>query len=201
MQENWIRSGRVSRMANFSCKWYVLTCLWDIRAEGLAIHYPRSWGVWKLHLFRNLKMISGNHCHLLAEIWPLNPDTYLRVKAMVFPVVRYGCESWTVKKAEHWRTDAFELLCWRRLMRVPWTARRPNQSILKKISPEYSLEGLTLKLKLQYFGHLMRRTERLLLIHTKTPRHRDSWPPEEKNSIRGQRPGLIAQNFCVIKFY
>ena len=83
------------------------------------------------------------------------------VKAMVFPVVVYGCESWTVKKAEHQRIDAFELWCWRRLLRVPWTARRSNQSILKEISPEYSLEGLMLKLKLQYFGHLMRSTDSL----------------------------------------
>ena len=77
------------------------------------------------------------------------------VKAMVFPVVMYGCESWTIKKAEHQRTDAFELWCWRRLLRVPWTARRSNQSILKEIDPEYSVEGLMLKVKLQYFGHLM----------------------------------------------
>ena len=77
------------------------------------------------------------------------------VKAMVFPVVMYGCESWTVKKAEHRRIDAFEVWCWRRLSRIPWTARRSNQSILKEIRPEYSLEGLMLKLKLQYFGHLM----------------------------------------------
>ena len=83
------------------------------------------------------------------------------VKAMVFPVVMYGCESWTIKKAESQRTDDFELWCWRRLLRVPWTARRSNQSILKEISPEYSLEGLMLKLKLQYFGHLMRRTDSL----------------------------------------
>ena len=83
------------------------------------------------------------------------------VKAMVFPVVMYGCESWTIKKAEHRRIDAFELWYWRRLLRVPWTARRSNQSILKEISPEYSLEGLMLKLKLQYFGHLMRRTDSL----------------------------------------
>ena len=78
---------------------------------------------------------------------------------MIFPVVMYGCESWTVKKAEHQRIDAFELWCWRRLLRVPWTARRSNQSILKEISPGCSLEGLMLKLKLQYFGHLMRRTD------------------------------------------
>ena len=81
------------------------------------------------------------------------------VKATVFPLVMYGCESWTIKKAEHQRIDAFELWCWRRLLRAPWTARRSNQSILKEISPEYSLEGLMLKLKLQYFGHLMRRAD------------------------------------------
>ena len=83
------------------------------------------------------------------------------IKAMVFPVVTYGCESWTIKKAEHRRTDAFGLWCWRRLLRVPWTARRSSQSILKEISPEYPLEGLLLKLKLQYFGHLMWRTDSL----------------------------------------
>ena len=83
------------------------------------------------------------------------------VKAMVFPVVMYGCESMTIKKAEHRRIDALELLCWRRRSRVPWTARRSNQSILKKISPEFSLEGLMLKLKLQYFGHLMQRADSL----------------------------------------
>ena len=81
------------------------------------------------------------------------------VKAMVFPVLTYGCESWTIKMAELQRIDAFKLWCWRRLFRVPWTARRSNQSILKEISPEYSLEGLMLKLKLQYFGHLMRRAD------------------------------------------
>ena len=83
------------------------------------------------------------------------PTKVCLVKAMVFPVVIYGCESWTIKKAEHQRNDAFELWCWRRFLRVPWTARRSNQSILKEISPEYSLEGLMLKLKLQYFGCLM----------------------------------------------
>ena len=83
------------------------------------------------------------------------PTKVCLVKAMVFPVVMYGCESWTIKKAECRRTGAFELWCWRRLLRVSWTARRSNQSILKEISPEYSLEGLMLKLKLQYFGHLM----------------------------------------------
>ena len=83
------------------------------------------------------------------------------VKAMVFPVVMYGCESWTIMKAEHRRIDAFEVWCWRRLLRVPWIARRSHQSILKEISPEYSLEGLMLKLQLQYFGHLMQRTDSL----------------------------------------
>ena len=87
------------------------------------------------------------------------PSKVCLVKAMVFPVVLYGCESWTIKKAEHRRIDAFELCCWRRLLRVPWTARRSNQSVLKEISPKYSLEGLMLKLKLQYFGHLMRKPD------------------------------------------
>ena len=87
------------------------------------------------------------------------PTKVRLVKAMVFLVVMYGCESWTIKKAEHQRIDAFELWCWRRLLRVPWTVRRLNQSILKEINPEYSLEGLMLKLKLQYFGHLMRRAD------------------------------------------
>ena len=89
------------------------------------------------------------------------PTKVCRVKAMVFPAVMYGCQSWTIKKAECQRIDTFELWCWRRLLRVPWTARRSNQSILKEISPEYSFEGLMLKLKLQYFGHLMQRADSL----------------------------------------
>ena len=89
------------------------------------------------------------------------PTNVRLIKAMVFPVVMYGCESWTIKKAEHQRIDAFELWCWRRLLRVPWTARRSNQSILKEISPGCLLEGLMLKLKLQYFGHLMQRADSL----------------------------------------
>ena len=96
---------------------------------------------------------------------------------MVFPVVMYGCESWTVKKAEHRRIDAFELWCWRRLLRVPWTARRSNQSILKELSPGCSLEGMMLKLKLQYFGHLMRRVDSL----EKTDGGRD-WGQEKKGT-------------------
>ena len=95
-------------------------------------------------------ILKNKDITLLTKVHP--------VKAMVFPVVTYGCESWTIKKAEHWRIDAFELWCWRRLLRVPWTARNSNQSILKEISSEHSLEGLMLKLKLQYFGHLIWRT-------------------------------------------
>ena len=100
------------------------------------------------------------------------------VKAMVFPVFMYGCESWTIKKAECWRIDAFELWCWRRLLRVPWTARISNHSILKEIIPEYSLEGLILKLKLQYFGHLMPRTnslEKTLMLGKIEGRRRRGW--------------------------
>ena len=106
------------------------------------------------------------------------------VKAIIFPVVMYGCASWTVKKAEHWRIDAFELWCWRRLLRVPWTARISNQSILKEISPGCSLEGLMLKLKLQYFGHLMRRVDSL----EKTDADRN-WGQEEKGTTEDEMAG------------
>ena len=101
------------------------------------------------------------------------------VKATVFPVVRYRCKSWTIKKAEHWRIDDFELWCWRRLLRVPWTARRSNQSILKETSPVCSLEGLMLRLKLQYFGHRMRRVdslEKTLMLGGIEDRRRRGWP-------------------------
>jgi len=106
------------------------------------------------------------------------PTKVRLVKAMVFSVVMYGCESWTIKKAEHQRIDAFELWCWRRLLRVPWTARRSSQSILKEISPGYSLEGLMLKLKLQSFGHLMRRPdsfEKTLMLGKIEGRRRRRW--------------------------
>ena len=106
------------------------------------------------------------------------PTKVCLVKAMVFPVVMYGCESWTVKKAECWRIDAFKLWCWRRLLRVPWTARRSNQSILKEISPGCSLEGLMLKLKLQYFAHFMRRVdslEKTLMLGGIGGRWRSGW--------------------------
>ena len=115
--------------------------------------------------------------HIKKQRHYLPTNVYL-VKAMVFPVITYGCESWTIKKAECQRTDAFELWCWRRLSRVPWTARRSNQSILKEISPEYSLEGLMLKLKLQYFGHSMWRTdsfEKTLMLGKIEGRRRRAW--------------------------
>ena len=129
-------------------------------------------------IFLGSKITAGGDCSheikrclLLVRKVMTNLDSILKsrditlstkvhlIKAMVFPVVMYGCESWTMKKAECQRIDGFELWCWRRLLRVPWTARRSNQSILKDISPEYSLEGLMLKLKLQYFGHLMQRAD------------------------------------------
>ena len=113
----------------------------------------------KRRLLLGRKVMTNLGCILKSRDITLSTKVRL-VKAMVFPVVMYGCESWTIKKAECPRIDAFELWCWKRLLRVPWTARRSNQSILKEISPEYSLEGLMLmKLKLQYFGHLMRRTD------------------------------------------
>ena len=112
----------------------------------------------KRHLLLGRKVMT-NLDNILKSRDITLPTKFHLVMAMVFPVVMYGCESWTIKKAEHRRIDAFELWCWRRLLRVPWTARRSNQSILKDISPECSLEGLMLKLKLQYFGHLMQRAD------------------------------------------
>ena len=112
----------------------------------------------KRHLLLGRKAITNLGSILKSRDIILSKKVCL-VKAMVFPVVMYGCESWTIKKTEHQRIDAFELWCWRRVLRVPWTTRRSNQSILKEISPEYSLEELMLKLKLQYFGHLMRRID------------------------------------------
>ena len=113
-----------------------------------------------LHLFANKLRTIYVDSILKSRDITLPTKVHL-VKAMVFPVVMYGCESWTRKKAEHRRIDAFELWCWRRLLRVPWTAKRSSQSILKEISPDYSLEGLMLTLKLQYFSHLMRRADSL----------------------------------------
>ena len=114
----------------------------------------------KRHLFLGKKVMTNLDSILKSRDITL-PKMVCLVKAMVFPVVMYGCESWTIKKAKHQRIDAFELWCWRRLLKVPWTARRSNQSILKEISPGCSLEGLMMKLKLQYFGHLMGRADSL----------------------------------------
>ena len=122
------------------------------------------------------------------------PTKVRLVKAMVFPVVMYGCESWTVKKAEHWRIDAFELWCWRRLLRVPWTARRSNQSILKETSSGCSLEGLMLRLKLQYFGHLMRRVDSSL-FEKDSDDGRD-WGQEEKGKTRGWDGWMASLTWC-----
>ena len=128
-------------------------------------------------LLRRRKVMTNLDSILKSRDITLPTKVYL-VKAMVFPVVMYGCGSWTIKKAECWRTDAFELSCWRRLLRVPWTARRSNQSILKEISPECSLEELMLTLKLQYFGHLMRRgdsLEKTLMLGETEGRRRRGW--------------------------
>ena len=122
-----------------------------ITADGDCNHETERWLLLGKNTITNLdSMLKSRDITL--------PTKVHLVKAMVFPVVIYGCESWTIKKANHWRIDAFELWCWRRLLRVPWTARRSNQSILKEISLRCSLEGLMLKLKLQYFGHLVGRT-------------------------------------------
>ena len=125
-----------------------------ITADGDCSHE------FKRHLLLGRKVVTNLDSILKSRDITLLTKVHL-VKAMVFPVVMYGCESWTIKKAEHQRIDALELWCWRRLLRVPWTARRSNQSTLKEISPQCSLEGLMLKLKLQYFGHLIRRNDSL----------------------------------------
>ena len=124
---------------------------------------------WKKSYDKPTNILKSRDITLLTKVYI--------VKAMVFPVVMYGCERWTIKKAECWKIDAFELWCWRRLLRIPWTARRSNQSILKEINPEYSLEGLMLNLKLQYFDHLMRRAdllEKTLMLGT-TENRRRGW--------------------------
>ena len=125
-----------------------------ITADGDCSHEIKMLAPWKKSYDKPRQHIKKQR-HYFANKGPSSQSYGF------FPVVMYGCESWTIKKAEHQRIDAFELWCWRRLLRVPWTARRSNQSILKEISPEYSLEGLILKLKLQYFGHLMRRADSL----------------------------------------
>ena len=137
----------------------------------------------KRHLLLGRKVVTNLDSVLKSGDITLSTKVHL-VKAMVFPVVTYGCESWTINTAEHRRIDAFELWCWRRLLRVPWTARRSNQSILKEISPEYSLEGLMLKLKLPYFGHLIRRADSL-----KDPDAGKDWRQEEKGMTEDEMVG------------
>ena len=143
---------------------------WQIDGETMETVRDFIWGGFKItadgdysHEIKRCLLLGRKAMTNLGSILKSRditlPTNVRLVKAMVFPVVMYGCESWTRKKAEQQRINAFELWCWRRLLSVPWTARRSNQSILKEISPEYSLEGLMLKLKLQYFGHLMQRTD------------------------------------------
>ena len=158
-----------------------------ITADGYCSHEI------KRHLLLGRKVMTNLDSILKSRDITL-PRKVCLDKAMVFPVVMYGCESWTIKKAEHRRTDAFELYCWRRLLRVPWTARRSNQSILKEVSPGISLEGMMLKLKLQYFGHLMQRVDSL----EKPDAGRD-WGQEEKgmteDEMAGWHHGLDGREF------
>ena len=149
-----------------------------ITADGACSHQI------KRHLLLGRKAMTNLNSILKSRDITL-PTKVRLVKAMVFPIVMYGCESWTIKKAERGRIDAFELWCWGRLLRVSWTARRSNQSILKKISPEYSLEGLMLKLKLQYFGHLITKNQLL----GKDPDAGKDWRREEKGMTEDEMVG------------
>ena len=151
----------------------------DPLEKGMATHSSiLAWRIpWVLCLLLGRKAMTNIYSILKSRDITLLTKVHL-VRAMVFPVVMYGCENWTIKKVEHQRIDAFELWCWRRLLRVPWTARRSNQSILKEISPGCSLEGLMLKLKFQYFGHLMRRTdllEKTLMLGKIEGRRKRGW--------------------------
>ena len=162
MGNRWGNSGNSVRLYFLSSK---------ITADGDCSHEIRR------RLLLGRKVMTNLDSIFKSRDISLPTKVHL-VKAMVFPVVMYGCESWTVKKAEDWRIDAFELWCWRRLLRVPWTARRSNQSILKEISPGISFEGIMLKLKLQYFGHLMRRVdslEKTLMLGGIGGRRRRGW--------------------------
>ena len=163
-----------------------------ITADGDCSHEIKRCLLLKRKVMTNLDSIFKSRDITL-------PTKVHLVKAMVFPVVMYGCESWTVKKAEHRRIDAFEMWCWRRLLRVPWTARRSNQSILNEISPGYSLEGMMLKLKLQYFGHLIRRVdslEKTLMLggiggRRRRGRQRMRWLDGITDSVDGELQDLV----------
>ena len=168
MANRWGNSGNSDRLYFGGSK---------ITADGDCSHEI------KRHLLLGRKTMTNLDSILKSRDITL-PTTVCLVKAMIFPVVMYGCESWTIKKVECRKIDAFERWCWRRLLRVPWTARRSNQSILKEISPEYSLEGLMLNLKLQYFGHLMRRTDSF----EKTDAGKD-WRLEEKGTTEDEMFG------------
>ena len=162
MANRWGNSGNNVRLyfggLQIHCRWWLQPSNWKTLAPWKESNdHPRQHIQKQRHYFAN-KVLSST--------------------AMVFPVVMYGCESWTIKKAEHWRIDAFELWCWRRLLRVPWTSRRSNQYILKEISPEFSLEWLMLKVKLQYFGHLLWRAysfEKTLILGKIKSRRRRGW--------------------------
>ena len=165
MANRWVNNGNSERLYFLGSK---------VTADGDSSHEV------KRHLLPGRKVTTNLQSILKSRDVTL-PTKVRLVKAMVFPVVVYGCESCTIKKAEQWRSGPFELWCWRRLLRVPWTARRSNQSILKEISPEYSLEGLMLKLKLQYFDHLMQRTdslEKTLMLGKIESRRRRGWQDE-----------------------
>ena len=168
---------------------------WQIDGETMETVRPYFSGLqnhcrWWLHTWNSKTLAPWKkgydqpRQHIKKQRITLLTKVHL-VKGMVFPVVMYGYESWTMKKAEHQRIDAFELWCWKRLLRVPWTARRPNQSNLREISPEYSLEGLMLKLKLQYFGHLIWRTD----FTGKDPDAAKDWRQEEKGMIEEEMVG------------
>ena len=153
-------------------QWQILFC-WAPKSLWMVTAATK----WKRHLLLGRKAMPNIDSTLKSRGITLLIRVQL-VKAMVFPVVMYGCESWTIKKVQHQRVDAFELWCWRRLLRVPWTAKKSNQSILNEISSQYSLEGLMLKLKLQYFGHLMQRTnsfEKTLMLGKTEGRKRRGW--------------------------
>ena len=162
---------------------HIAPCRWEHHQKEKEFPSRRNLSFWRGRGCRPAWIVTRQRKTLLSCVlshwyWDLLPTKVRLVKAMVFPVVMYGYERWTIKKAEHQRIDAFELWCWRRVLRVPWTARRSNQSILKDISPEYSLEGLMLKLKLQCFDHLMGRTnswEKTLMLG-KIEGRRRRWP-------------------------